>query len=273
MAKMNYSSNLQLTRFIAAVLVIVSHSFPLTQGSLEKEWLYILTNGQMTLGALSVATFFLCGGYLTAKSVQKYTSAIHYVTIRLKRLLPSLWFVVILCLLGGVFITTLSPIEYFTDAATYKYMLNGILILQHDLPGVFENAVYRPTINGALWTLPVELLCNIACYYYCGIRLFTRQKKRKVLLFILLIGCIFLFLLSHYSFIRTVLRPCLLFGIGMLYEMYSDKTVLKAQYAWIALAGLIISVVLGLLDMGMLVAFPYMMITLWFGGGGNTQVK
>ena len=53
MSKMNYSSNLQLTHFIAAVLVIVSHSFLLTQGNIEKEWLYVLTNGQMTWGIIS----------------------------------------------------------------------------------------------------------------------------------------------------------------------------------------------------------------------------
>lgn len=262
-----YSNNLQLTRFIAAVLVIVSHSFPLTQGTVEKEWLYVLTNGQLTFGALSVAIFFLCGGYLSARGVSKYASVKQYVFARLKRLLPSLWFVVIICLLLGGFITTLTPTEYFTNAATYKYLLNGIMLLQHNLPGVFENAVYLSTVNGSLWTLPVELACNISCYCGWKSNLITQRWKHKIILAILIIGNVFLFFERQHDFIRSVLRPCLLFVIGILYEIYSDKIILKARYACIALGGLIISAAFGLLDMGMLIAFPYMMIVVWFGGG------
>lgn len=263
-----YSNNLQLTRFIAAVLVIISHSFPITQGTVNKEWLYVLTNGQLTLGALAVAAFFLCGGYLSARGISKYTSVGCYVIARLKRLLPSLWFVVITCMLLGGFITTLTPREYFTHTMTYRYLLNGIMLLQHDLPGVFENAVYLPTVNGSLWTLPIELICNICCYCGLKFRFITQQHKGRNLAAILVIGGIFLlFLGGDHSFFRTVLRPCLLFGIGMLYEIYSSKIVLKKQYAQIALVGLIVSAIVGLLDLGMLIAFPYIMITLWAGGG------
>lgn len=261
----SYSNNLQLTRFTAAALVIVSHSFAVTQGTGEKEWLYVLTNGQLTLGALSVATFFLCGGYLSARGISKYVSVMQYVFARLKRLLPSLWFVVIACLLLGGFITTLTPAEYFTNSATYRYLLNCVMLLQYNLPGVFENSVYLPTVNGSLWTLPVELACNIV--FYCGWKLcfITQQGKRKIILAIFLIGSVFLLFGSISSFMRRVLRPCLLFAVGILYEMYSDKIVLKTQYVQLALGGLIISAVFGLLDLGMLIAFPYIMITFWFG--------
>lgn len=181
-----------MTRFIAAMLVIMSHSFPLTQGNIQKEWLYVLANGQLTLGALSVATFFLCGGYLSARDVSKYTSVMQYVSARLKRLLPSLWFVIIACILLGGFIKTLTPAEYFTNAATYRYLLDGVMILQHDLLGVFENAVYLSTVNGSLWTLPVELACNIICYCGWKSRLITWGGKRKIILVILLIGSVYL---------------------------------------------------------------------------------
>lgn len=265
----SYSNNLQLTRFIAAALVIVSHSFPITQGTIEKEWLYALTNGQLTLGALAVAVFFLCGGYLSAGSVPKYTSMKHYTIARLKRLLPSLWFVVISCMLLGVFVTTLTPGEYFTNTMTYRYLLNGIMLLQHDLPGVFENAVYLPTVNGSLWTLPIELVCNILCYCGLKFRFVPQRDKQRILMVILVLGSIFLlFLGKGHGFIRTVLRPCLLFGIGMFYRIHADKIILKKLYAWMAFVGLIICAIAGLLDLGMLIFFPYIMIVVWFGGGG-----
>jgi len=158
--------------------------------------------------------------------------------------------------------------EYFTNAGTYRYLLNCIMIIQHDLPGVFSNAIYLSTVNGSLWTLPVEIICNIICYCVCQLKLFTLQKKRKIILTILIIGSIPL-LFCKDSFTRAVLRPCLLFGIGILYEMYHEKIVFKAQYVWLALGGLIISTVVGLLDIGMLILFPYIMMALWFGGGGN----
>ena len=52
------STNLHITRFLAAVLVIFSHSFALTQGNGDQEWLWILTGGQLDMGALAVSVFF-----------------------------------------------------------------------------------------------------------------------------------------------------------------------------------------------------------------------
>ncbi len=56
------STNLHFSRFIAAILVIFSHSFVITQGKVSDEWLFKLTKGQLDFGALAVAVFFLGGG-------------------------------------------------------------------------------------------------------------------------------------------------------------------------------------------------------------------
>lgn len=61
MGNVKRSYNLEVMRFIAALLVIISHSFTLTQGSTQNEWLVVLTRNQLTFGALAVALFFLCG--------------------------------------------------------------------------------------------------------------------------------------------------------------------------------------------------------------------
>lgn len=170
------STNLHFSRFIAAVLVIFSHSFVITQGKITSEWLYIITKGQLDFGALAVAVFFLGGGYLSAGVMNKYSSLKRYLTTRLVRILPALIFVVICCVLAGSIISSYSFSEYFENAETYRYLLNGFMILQHNLPGVFEEAVYTSTVNGSLWTLPVEFLCNIMCYLMFRLGFFDEKN-------------------------------------------------------------------------------------------------
>ena len=73
------STNLEFLRFIAAALVIFSHSFPITQGIRDNEWIYHATGGQLDFGALAVAFFFLCGGYLGIRSLDRCDSVFVYI--------------------------------------------------------------------------------------------------------------------------------------------------------------------------------------------------
>ena len=63
------SSNLQLTRFIAATLVMFAHAFVLSTGVSDGDWFLIITKNQLGMGAIAVSIFFLCGGFLICKSV------------------------------------------------------------------------------------------------------------------------------------------------------------------------------------------------------------
>ena len=144
------STNLHFMRFIAAMAVIFSHSFPIVEGNNSNEWLSKITKGQITFGGLAVAIFFLCAGYLCTKSIRHYHKIGAFILAKLKRLLPALMFVVVCSVFVGSMITNLSLKDYYSNPLTWRYLLNGVMILQHNLPGVFENASYLPTIMAQL---------------------------------------------------------------------------------------------------------------------------
>lgn len=263
---LNRSHNLQLMRFFAAIGVICAHAFPIATGSSTKEWLTVLTNGQITLGGLAVSIFFLCGGYLTGKSIERKDGR-YFFRARIVRLVPALAFVNICMVLAGVLLTTCSPAEYVMNKDTWKYLLNSVFILVHDLPGVFTENIYLPTVNGSLWTLPVEFLCYIACF------LLYRMTgwKKKIFKFTIPLALPFVlafFLLPALSglltLLQSVIRPVLLFYIWICFWIYRESITIRKSFVFFALAAFVCTVYLGLMDVGMILFFPYIMFSIWF---------
>lgn len=111
----NQKSNvLEGMRFLAALLVIVSHAFTLSTRNSEVEWLSALTDNAMGLGAVTVTLFFLCGGYLIAKSMERMKTFSAFWKARIKRLFPALIFVVTVTVFCGALLTDLTAAEYFS---------------------------------------------------------------------------------------------------------------------------------------------------------------
>lgn len=148
-----------IVRLVAASTVLISHSFPLTQGNNSNEPLYSLTGGQMTLGTLAVGVFFATSGFLIAGSLTRSASIIDFAWRRSVRILPGLALVTIVtAILIGPILSDRTLIQYYFDPITYKYLLNMVFIYQNNLPGVFELNPYKRAVNGSLWTLLYEVL-------------------------------------------------------------------------------------------------------------------
>lgn len=170
------SNGFDTIRLIAASLVLVSHAFPLTEGSNKSEPLYRLTSGQSTLGTLSVAAFFAISGLLISNSYERSPLAV-FVYKRALRIMPAL---VVLCILSvfvlGLIETTLPAFAYLSDAQTWSFLLNAVFFPDdHILPGVFSNNPLK-TANGSIWTLKFE----IACYAAAALMLSFRLKRLTV---------------------------------------------------------------------------------------------
>lgn len=86
------SKNLNFFKFIASLAVIVSHSYPLSQGANCKDFLLNISNQTLGLGGVAVAVFFLSSGFFVTKSIEK-SKGNHYIVNRIKRIFPPLWFV------------------------------------------------------------------------------------------------------------------------------------------------------------------------------------
>jgi peptidoglycan/LPS O-acetylase OafA/YrhL len=159
---------------------------------------------------------------LIANSVVRAKTAKKYFKARILRIFPALFFVIfLLTFVIGPIITRLSVLSYFSNTVTYRYLLNSMLVIQHNLPGVFQNTIYGPTVNGPLWTLPVEFGCYILCFiaYKMG---FINKKKFFISIPLFLLACAGILFIEKFSItIITELRPVVFFYIGMGMYIYT----------------------------------------------------
>lgn len=152
---MRYSNNFDLLRLIAALIVILRHSFGLLGNN---DPLEVVTKGNMHLGQLGVAVFFTISGYLITMSLSRSTSALNYLKKRMLRIFPGLIVCILLTtMVLGPLASKLNAYEYFSNSSTWQYFWNISLYKMHyTLPGVFTSNTFGPAVNGSLWTLAYE---------------------------------------------------------------------------------------------------------------------
>ena len=116
-------NNFNLIRFLAAFLVLFSHSFPLV-GVGGKEPLYETVG--MTWGEVAVDIFFITSGFLITGSYFSRGSLQAFVRARLLRIYPALVVAVIFYVFViGMHFTTLSAYEYLLNHQTQKYFIKN----------------------------------------------------------------------------------------------------------------------------------------------------
>ncbi len=159
---MERHNNFDLLRLVAAVSVIFSHAFLLSENSQDHEPLMILTGGQTILGIVGVFVFFTISGYLVTQSFDTTNSPLVFLAKRALRVFPGL----ILCLAVCAFVigplaTWLPLADYFTRREPYLFLIrNAVLDTEYNrLPGVvFGPGAIGGIVNGPLWSLPCEVL-------------------------------------------------------------------------------------------------------------------
>ncbi len=258
-------NNLNFIRFVAALMVIFSHAFPLCLGSQFVDPLGQFSNSQITFGNLAVCVFFFYGGFLITTSVCRLRTGKKFFIARCFRIFPPLIVVTItLTFVIGPLITAVSLKQYFVNNETYNYLLNIFLIPVHTLPGVFENNSYNATVNGPLWTLPIEFLCYVLCFlFYKG--QFTKEKNAKWSIPIFIIAFVVMkWILSGNELLASALRPIGLFYAGALYYVYRNKILLNNVAAFLAGVILIVTTKFGGLEWVIYLLFPYVLSYIGF---------
>lgn len=137
-----------LMRLIAALLVVVSHTFPLAGQPAFR------IMGVEDLGSLGVSIFFVISGYLVTASYERDPRT--YLVKRLLRIEPALIAALVVTVLALGFVTTSPAGEYWPRAGLYV-LRNALLYpATYHLPGVFQAVPMAGVINGVLWTLRLE---------------------------------------------------------------------------------------------------------------------
>lgn len=164
---------LTLTRFLLAVAVVCSHSFPLG-GIVRHEPLAAFSRGQVDFGSLAVDGFFILSGILITRSYESTKNFLSFAWRRALRILPALW--ASLALVALVFgplawvhehhtfssywsISQDSPWHYLTSNALVSVNQWNIGHLLGCTPFAKSGAV--TAWNGSLWTLIYEVKCYV----------------------------------------------------------------------------------------------------------------
>lgn len=151
------TNNFDAFRIVAALCVIIGHSFALTGRHLDAP-----TLGGVSLEYFGVSVFFVISGFLITGSWERSRSVAQYVSSRALRIAPLLFLVILVStFVMGPLVTTLSTGEYLSADQTWRYLINLVLLPADGLPGVFDGNPYPSVVNGSVWTLRAEVICYL----------------------------------------------------------------------------------------------------------------
>lgn len=244
-------NNFNLIRFVAAFLVLYSHSFALVVGSGDAEPLRATLG--MTWGTIAVDLFFITSGFLITSSYLARGNLIAFVWARFLRIYPALIVAIFLTVFGlGVLFTSFSISEYLSNFQTVKYLIKNCFLflgVEHTLPGVFLDTPYKQAVNGSLWTLPYEvkmyllLVLFLASVQYLS-KQFSLISMRKSIL-VLAVCSIFLHLLNNHHAISILpekfIRLFSMFFVGAAFYIWKDKIRLSSKVFFLGLPLLILA--------------------------------
>ena len=223
-------NNFDLIRLIAAGLVLFSHTYELYRVPPDP-WSRLAH--YETFGGVAVAIFFIISGFLVARSYLTDPRPVAYMTKRCLRIFPAL----IGCVLVTVFVlgacmTPFTPREYFLHPQTRDYLRCICLYdIRFNLPLVFAHNPLPHTVNGSLWTLPVEFTMYLAVLAFGMLRALSRRWIWVILAGILLMDWQVLHwfwpgkvaqLAKAGMLIQPLLKLSFLFFVGALFYLYRD---------------------------------------------------
>jgi peptidoglycan/LPS O-acetylase OafA/YrhL len=169
------SNTLTLVRWGLALLVVISHSFPLGgyHGGVDPA-LHLSGPQGVDLGALAVAGFFVLSGFLITRSFQTSNNVGWYFWKRIVRIMPAFW--LSLVLVAFVFAPLAWIHEhhhiagYFSSGpqSPWRFVSSNFFLTVHqwNIQGLLSSTPYASggsvvAWNGSLWTLIFEARCYI----------------------------------------------------------------------------------------------------------------
>jgi len=250
-------NNFDALRFLGAFLVFATHATFIPTGSLWADPLYALSNGQMTIGWVGVALFFVLSGYLVTQSWARRPSPAAFLRARALRIYPALIAVVVGIFLVGGFLS--RDAGYFVSTDAREYLLNILVpFSDNKLPGLFTN-LPTTTVSDNFWTLRYE----IGCYLLLVLMGALRVWRRDVVL--VLFGLVTLiFLLGGQAAQNGWFDLPRYFLAGALFALYRDRIPLRGGIAALSLAVLVACTFLGGLKIAFSVFGAYLVLYLAF---------
>ncbi len=149
-------------RIIAALCVLVSHSFTIPVGTSGVEPLVSWT--PFSLGQHAVNLFFIISGLTLSNSIERNPDIVHYAWARFLRIFPGLFvFGLLFAFVAGPLLTSSQLREYFSDPHTWLYPATVLVQFSRATApnGIFSHLPIAGDVNNPLWTLKYELIAYV----------------------------------------------------------------------------------------------------------------
>lgn len=244
-------NNFNFIRIVAALAVLVTHSFALAIGGENVE--PFKKSLGMTMGDMAVDVFFITSGFLVTSSLLNRKSIVEFVLARALRIFPALWVMLILTVFVlGVGMTSLPVSAYLLNPKTYAYLAKCSTLffgVVYNLPGVFYSNPYKNAVNGSLWSMPYEVhmyaLLVLAWLALCITRKYRLKAfKLAIVSYAVYAGVCILF--EHYSNPSSAslfMRLSFMFFSGAAFFVLKEYIVLSRPWFYFTVIALSLSVV------------------------------
>ncbi len=232
-----YTNRFDFLRLLFASIVFIYHAVALssfTGANIEAQW------GR--LAEISIQGFFIISGMLVYGSLERAKNIFDYAAKRVRRLYPAYVVVILIpalisLMLGG----GLAQIGKYVSAN-----LLFLNFLQPTLPGLFEGQRF-PAVNGALWTLKIEVMFYMALPLLGWILAKVERAKWGALILLYVGAEIWRIVIPNIDIphatqiARQLPGQMSFFVIGMILWMLKDK--LQSRLGLLGIVGLVLAVV------------------------------
>lgn len=218
-------NNFNLMRLLLALVVIFSHSYPITlgpEGDTRAEPILQFTHHQTLAGPVAVDAFFLISGFLITASWLRSKSFLAYFLKRVLRIYPG--FIVAMGF-SAALIWALCPEFRATVVRPQDWLssfFQNLLLLSNSSitgPGIFSMNPSPRVVNGPLWTIPIEFFCYLLVLFVglCGLF----QRRRLILGFVS--AAFVLYTVSAFNGNNPFYRCLICFSVGATAWLWQDK--------------------------------------------------
>ena len=174
---MNRENNFNVIRVLAACFVFAGHMGLICGGEAQQI-------GRYNLHQIGVGILFLISGYLITHSWLADPDYPRYLVRRFLRFWPPFAvMVLIMTFIAGPMASFLGWKEYFETTDPFRftiYLRNLRFYIVYYLPGVFPDLPIAYTVNGSLWTMPVEAFAYLVAPALLFVFHFGKRASEKV---------------------------------------------------------------------------------------------
>ncbi|WP_449429426.1 acyltransferase family protein [Rhodanobacter umsongensis] len=230
------NNNFDLIRLMAALMVMLGHSYGIQGGGLES---MLRFSHLESFGSLAVYAFFMISGMLVSASFVNQPSIFRFIGLRVLRIWPgAMVCAAFIAYVVGPIFSGLPVAAYLSDARMLHWLFHNALLIDPvggPLPQLFAGNHLKSLVNATVWTLPVELKCYVIVLV-AGLFGCIGSKRRTVVV-VALMSIVFTVFANHppkyfplgsffmlppaYSF-----YPVPFFLLGMLLYAFRDRVLL-----------------------------------------------